>query len=617
MIRFSSRRLLSLCTVIVAVFSLALSGPAFLPPADAAEVLRVTAGDGKSFYSYSTRLDLKRAYYLLNIEGGTRPYTFSLTKPFVVVEPSYPGAQVSFKVIPKAVGTTVLTVKDTKGNTMVREIVVYDPGVQPLALGVLPGASNPVAVGQGRGFGVSGGKAPYTVVSANPGIARVEARTNLYMVWGVAAGSTQITVTDAAGAKVQGTVHVGTTKPLSVSADASILAGGKGELVISSGNPPYSVSTSPHLSAALKGNDAHGRTVYTLTAKSTGQGTVTVRDGAGQTTSKTVTIKEWVTLSFPKLTAEPRALDVGQTTPLSVSGGKPPYTVTASNPSAVTIQQQAAGQYAVTGRQAAVVGIVAKDSTGETRELSLIVRNLPTLTLAAPSTLTVGSTGTLTLVGGAGPFSVTVSGSQLTATKVEEKKYTLTAKSAGSAVITVKDAKGTTKQHTVVVNAVPVKIELPAGTMVIGGSGTFDVKGGVGPYTVTLSNTNAKATLSATSSSYTRYAVTAVAVGTVDITARDSKGASATARLTIQAAPLKLFVSSSTLQLGATGTAAIRVLSIQGGVAPYTASVSGNQLTLTQVNATQFQMTPKAKGTATITVRDSKGTTATQAITVQ
>ena len=82
-------------------------------------------------------------------------------------------------------------------------------------------------------------------------------------------------------------------------------------------------------------------------------------------------------------------------------------------------------------------------------------------------------------------------------------------------------------------------------------------------------------------------------------------------------APLKLFVSSNTLQLGATGTAAIRVLSVQGGVAPYTATVSGNQLSLTQVNATQFQMTPKAKGTATITVKDSKGTTATQTMTVQ
>jgi hypothetical protein len=527
----------SLYAVFLAVFSLILSGPAVPTPADAAEVLSVTAGDGKSFYSYQTRLSIKQAYYLLNINGGTRPYTFSLTKPFVVVEPSYPGAQVSFKVIPKAVGTTVLTVKDTKGNTLVREIVVYDPGVQPLTLSALPDAAKPVAVGQGSGFSVSGGKAPYTVVSANPGIARVEARTNLYFVWGVAPGSTQITVTDAAGAKAQGTVHVGTTKPLSVSADASILAGGKGELVISSGNPPYTVTTSVHLAAALKGNDAQGRPVYTLAAKSPGQGTVTVRDGKGQTASKTVTVKEWVTLSFPQLTAEPRAIDVGQTTPLTVAGGKPPYTVTASNPGIATVQQQSSGQYAVTGRQAGVVGIVAKDSGGTTRELSLTVRNLPALTLAAPSTLTVGSTGTLTLVGGAGPFTVTVSGSQLTATKVEEKKYTLTPKSPGSVVITVKDAKGTTKQHTVAISA-PV-------------------------------------------------------------------------------APLKLFVSSSTLQLGATGTAAIRVLSVQGGVAPYTATVSGNQLTLTPVNATQFQMTPKVKGTATITVRDSKGATATQTITVQ
>ena len=537
MIRFSFRRVYSLCAVIATVCLLGLSCPVLPPPADAAEVLRVVAGDGNSFYSYSTRLSIKQGSYPLNINGGTRPYSFSLTKPIVAIEPSYPGAQVSFNVIPKAVGTTTLTVKDTRGNTLVREIVVYDPGVQPLALGTLPDASNPVAVGQGRGFSVSGGKPPYTVVSANPGIARVEARTNLYFVWGVAAGSTQITVTDAAGAKVQGTVHVGTTKPLSLSGDSTILVGGKGELIIGSGNPPYTVTTSPHLSAALKGNDASGRTVYTLTTKAAGQGTVTVRDGKGQTASRTITIKEWVTLSFPQLTGEPRTLDVGQTTPLSVSGGKPPYTVTASNPGAVTIQQQATGQYSVTGRQAGVVGIVARDSGGATRELSLIVRDLPVLTLAAPSTLTVGSTGTLTLVGGAGPFTVTVSGSQLAVTKVDDKKYTLTAKAAGNAVITVKDAKGTTKQHAVAVTA-PV-------------------------------------------------------------------------------APLKLYVSSNTLQLGATGAAAIRVLSVQGGAPPYTASVSGNQLTLTQVNATQFQMTPKARGTATITVKDSKGATATQTITVQ
>jgi hypothetical protein len=516
---------------------LTFSGPAFIPFAEGAEVLRISAGDGKSFYSYSTRLDMTRGPYPLNINGGKRPYTFSITNPLVKIEPSYPGAQVSFNVMPKAVGTTILTVKDQAGNTMVREIVVYAPGTQPLTMSGLPAASNPVAVGQGRSFGISGGKPPYTVVSSNPGIARIEPKTTFYFIWGVTPGAAQITVTDASRAKVQGTAYVGDIKLLSISADSSLLTGGKGELVISSGNPPYTVTTSSNLSAALKGKDAHGRPVYMLMAKSAGQGTITVKDGKALTETRAVSVKDTVTLSFPQLTGELRTIDVGQTTTLVVAGGKPPYTVTASNPAAIAIHQQTTGQYTVTGRQAAVAGIVAKDSSGATRELSLIVRNAPTLTVAGPSAMVLGASSTLTLIGGASPFTVSASGNQLKLIKIDEKKYTLTPKSPGRVVITVKDAKGTTKEHA------------------------------------------------------------------IDITA--------------PVPPLKLLVSSNTLQLGATGAAAIRVLSVQGGVSPYTATVSGNQLSLTQLNATQFQMTPKARGTATITVKDSKGTTASQTITVQ
>lgn len=109
------------------------------------------------------------------------------------------------------------------------------------------------------------------------------------------------------------------------------------------------------------------------------------------------------------------------------------------------------------------------------------------------------------------------------------------------------------------------------------------------------------------------------AVGMTIRTVKDAKGTTKQHTVTITAPvePLKILVSSNTLQLGATGAAAIRVLSVQGGAAPYTASVSGSRLTLTQVNATQLQMTPKARGTATITVKYSKGATATQVITVQ
>lgn len=610
------RRGISLLTLFVL-----LAATLCIPATVSAESLSFVAGDGVSFRQYSTRLDLKRAYYTMNINGGTRPYSFSFSKPGIVsIEPDYPGAQVAFKVIPKAVGTTILKVTDKDGkNSINRELVVYDPGAQPLALNGLPDAANPVAVGQGRSFTVSGGKAPYTIVSANPGIARVEIKqSGFHILWGVAAGTTQITATDATGAKVQGTAHIGTTKPLIVSANDTLLTGGKGELIINSGNPPYTVTTNANVTAALKGTDSYGRTVYTLTTIAPGQGTVTVKDSKGQTATKIVTVKDTVTLSFPQLTGDLRTIDVGQTTKLVVTGGTAPYTVTADNPATVAIVQQSAGQYTVTGRQAGVVGIIAKDASGATRTLSLTVRALPTLTVAAPEKLLLGSTGTLTLIGGVSPFTVTVSGPQLTVTKLDDKKYTLTPKLPGKATITVRDAKGTTVQKTVTVEAPALKLELGSATLETGQSGVLDVKGGVGPYTVTLSNSSASVKLQSTQPAYTRYEITGVTPGTVTVTVKDSLGAIVTASLTITTEKLRMLLSSPTLKLAATGSAAIRVLTVQGGAAPYSATVSAPSVaTLVKVSATQFQITPRAKGTAVITVKDAKGATVSQTITVE
>lgn len=600
-------------TCIVMIFTLFVANFAVLPSAVAAEVLYFSAGDGQSFIQYSTRLSLDRDFYSMNINGGTRPYSFSMTNPIVTITPHYPGAQVAFKVTPKTVGTTVLTIKDSAGNSIQRELVVYDPGAQPLSLSALPDASNPVAVGQGRGFSVSGGKPPYKVVSANTGIARVEPSGVLYTVWGVAAGTTQITVTDAAGTQVQRSVVVGTTKPLYISADSTLLSGGKGELTISSGNPPYTVTTSTQLTAVLKGDDSYGRTVYTLTAVSPGQGTVTVKDSKGQSASHTVTVKEWISLEFPELTASPRTIDVGQTTKMLVKGGVDPHSVSAIPESAVQIVKLADGQYSVTGRQAAVVRMIAKDTTGTSRELSLIVRDLPTLTVLAPQTLTLGgSNGTLSFIGGAAPFTVTVSGNQLALTKLEEKRYQLTPRALGTATITVQDSKGTTVQKSVTVTGVPLKLELSAPTLNLGHTGVLDIKGGTGPYTVTLSGGIAKAEHLATNPTYTRYNVTGIAPGTADIMVRDSSGATATAKLIIQSEGLKITVSSNTLKLGETG-----VLSIQGGVGPYAATLSGNQLALPQLNTYQYRMIPQSPGIVTVTIRDNMGVRVSQNITIQ
>lgn len=621
MLRLISSRIFRRCAGIVGILAL-LACSLAVAPVSAAEPLKIAYRGSQNFLNYSTRLPLKANptrwdFALLTVEGGVRPYSVSMSNPILQINPEPNGTQ--FDVFAKQVGTTILTIKDSNGQSLKREVVVYDPSSLPLALGVLPSASNPVAVGQGRGFSVSGGKIPYKVVAANPAVARIDgpSQAGVWFVWGVSGGTTTITVTDAAGQKAQGSVYVGTTKPLAISADATLLPGGKGELVISSGNPPYMVTTTANLSAALKGNDSYGRTVYTLTAKTPGQGTVAVKDNKGQTASRTITVKDWVSLEFPDLTGSLRTIDVGQATKLLVKGGTAPYNISASPAAAVTIQPAGTGQYSVTGRQAGSVSITVKDGSGATRSLSLIVRNLPTLTVLAPENLLIGgSSGTLTLIGGAAPFTVTESGNRTVLRKIEEKKYQITPRALGHSTITVKDSKGTTVRKTVTVTAPPLKLELASATLEVGQSGSADIKGGVGPFTLTFSNGNAKAALYATYPTYTRYHVTGIAAGTVDITAKDSQGKTVTARVAIRSQSLRIYTSSSTLRLGATGAAAIKILSVQGGVAPYTATVSNSFLSLTRVNANQYQMVPRSAGTATITVTDSKGAKASQNITI-
>ncbi len=589
----------------------------FLPSAEAAAPLKTGYYGDATFRSDPVTMPLmpKLQMYArqLVVEGGTRPYSVSMSNPILEIQPASNGFQ--YDVYAIKAGTTIITIKDSAGQTLTRTVTVIDPNTQPLVLGALPGPSDPVPVGQGRSFGVSGGKAPYTVVSANSGIARITGPTQagIWLVTGVSAGTATITVTDAAGKKVQGTVHVGTTKPLYIQADATLLTGGRGELLIDSGNPPYTVTTSAHLLAVFKGNDSYGRPVYTLTAKSVGQGSVTVKDSKGLTATKAVTIRGAVTLSFPDLTGDLRTIDVGQTIRLIVTDGTPPYTVTADNPALATIQQQAAGQYAIAGRQAGVVRIIAKDKSGEIRDRSLTIRALPVLTLAAPDSLLIGTMGNLSLIGGASPFTFTVSGSALTLTKVDDKKYTLIPQAPGSATVTVKDGKGTTQQKTITVTAPTLTLTGDTSPLEIGYTRPFDIKGGFGSYTLTLSNANAKATLFQTTAAYTRYHITGVTAGTVTATAQDSQGKTAAVMLTIQPEknPLKLMVSATTLQTSATGT-----LTIQGGTAPYMATMNNNVLTLTKVNETQYRITPQSSGVAVITVKDAKGTAAQQAITV-
>ena len=548
----------------------------------------------------------------LSIAGGTAPYTVSASNTNVTVTPVGPAATtINYSVKGNTAGSTVVTVRDSKGNQVANTITIrsnaphlysiitattvnigqfvdFQPmgGVPPYRVtapanvtisplasnkfritGVTPGkirititdasgtqagtdltviapsfalslSPEPVGVGQGRSFTVSGGKAPYTVVSANPGIARIEARSAYYLVWGVSPGTTQIMVTDSTGTRTQGNVVISGTKSLNITAPSSMLRGGRDYLLIASGNPPYTVTSSSHLTVAPQGKDSAGQDKYLLTANVPGPATVTVRDSKGQTVTRNITVTDSVALTFPDFPEGTlRAIDVGQTTRVIVSGGTAPYTVTADKPSAVTIQQQSVGQYSIIGREAGVIGINVRDQKGNTRSLSLTVRALPTLTVAGPSAMTVGQTATLTLIGGAAPFTATPSGGQVTLTRQDEKRFQIVARTPGTVTITVRDGKGTVKTLPITVSP-PKAPETPKLEAVASNNTIYlvpnavnrnfcvvTVRGGQGSYQVTASPAIVAITPQGkTATGSFAYTISAKARGATTLTITDQSG---------------------------------------------------------------------------------------------
>ena len=501
----------------------------------------------------------------------------------------------------------------------------------PLQIVGLPDASRPVAVGQGYGFRVSGGTAPYTVISANTGIARIDGPTQagIWFVRGVAAGTTTIIATDATGKKVQGTVYVGTTKSLSISVVSTLLEGAKGELAINSGNPPYIVTTGPGLSVAFKGTDSYGRPIYTITATVRGGGLVTVKDAKGLTETRLINVIPYLSLSFPELTGNLRTIDVGQTTTLLVKDGKSPYTVRAIDPTLVSIQQQSEGRYSVTGRKAGVASIEAKDANGATRSLSLTVRDLPAMTVLAPATLNIGQTGTLSIVGGSAPFTVTPSGNQISLTRQEEKKFQIVAQAPGTAVITVRDSKGTVKSLNITISQ-PLSVSAPA-TLAVGQTGTLSVSGDGVPITASPSNN----LILLNRLNERTFQIIAKAPGTTTITVRNITGTVKTLNITISQPPpptpapvpkLESTPTDITLILNPTGKPSAKnrnyqMINVKGGKGNYQLSASPSIVSITPQGQTPsgaqaYLITAKARGTTTLTITDQSGQKATVTIKI-
>ena len=543
-------------------------------------------------------------------QGGLPPYT--VTSPDGLVTITSLGNN-KYRIAFVKLGEGIVRITDSDGNQVDSRIKVVQLS---LALKISDG---PINMGGWKNVDISGGTAPYTVVSSNPAIARIDKGSLYCWVWGVSAGTAQITATDAKGVKGQITVVVSNAQSLLLTAPLAIYSGEKGELLIKSGNPPYTVTTSTNLTAAANGKDASGSYRYLLTAGTVGTATVTVKDAKGQSETRTIRItagSSQPTPTGPPLTilVSKDPLLVGETGNLAISGGTAPYTVTTSD-SGIQIIKAANGTYQIKALQSGSRMYTVTDSKGQkqVRYVSVSPATYQRLgaTLANTS-MTVGGTTRLTVTGGDQPYTVKEAtiGGILTITP-DGGGYKVTGNKQGLAKIMVTD-----RSLSSVVLEVDVKPALavagPA-NLTVGTSSILIVNGGTAPYTATVDKPSVMTIQPKANGEYT---ITAREASTVTVTFKDSKGAAATKTITISPPkPPKLdaVASNNTIYLVPTATNRnFCIITVNGGQGNYQLAASPAIVTIapqgkTATGSMAYAITARARGATTLTITDQSG----------
>lgn len=211
-----------------------------------------------------------------------------------------------------------------------------------------------------RVFSITGGVAPYDVVSSNAGLVSAAVNGSSFTLTGLQPGSVTVTVRDAANVVKTINVTAASVVPLYTTAQSAIsLAPGedaKREFTIGGGTKPYTVTTANAgvATAALKeGTDD----VMVITGLLTGSTVVTVRDAVGGTLSITATVAPTVAL----YTSAPAAVSLAGNATYTIAGGVPlsganKYTAASSNEGTATAS--------VSGTTLTITRVVPAGTTG-------------------------------------------------------------------------------------------------------------------------------------------------------------------------------------------------------------------------------------------------------------
>jgi uncharacterized protein YjdB len=208
--------------------------------------------------------------------------------------------------------------------------------------------------------------------------------------------------------------------------------------------------------------------------------------------------------------------------------------------------------------------------------------------------LLIGDSVQFSANGGATPYSWSVSNTTVASI---DANGMLTALSQGTLQVTATDADGISgNSANIDVNAVTITVSAPRATVSVGANLQLTASGGSAPYTWSVNNP-AVATIDSNG------LLSALAAGTVSVTATDANGNSGTS-VAVAVSSVTITITPNTVDVN---RFAWQRFFANGGTAPYTFSLSNPRAGFLNASTGWFRATGTVGATTTVTVTDADG----------
>lgn len=439
-------------------------------------------------------------------------------------------------------------------------------GVNPNQANLLTNAPSSLTLplGTERSYTLSGGLAPYTVVSSNADVVSATQASGLFKLSAVKVGVAQVRLQDAQGQAITLTVTVpqDPASTLTIQAPDSVVLriGLAQSYQITGGQGAYSVASSDAgvLRATVEANG-----MLNLVAVSSGNASVRVYDQGGNATVLSAQVIPVAELAVQAPASVRVATGVTQT--YQILGGVPLYNATSSDTSVVRASVDFGNTLTLVGAGPGNAVVRVADSAGKVVQLSISGGTVLPLSVVSPTSLqlVVGTAQAYKITGGYPPYQASVGNAAVLSASVQNSDtLQLNALKSGTTEVVLVDTQGNSVTRSVAISSnssgnntalfttSPSAITLKAGQT----STTFQISGGSDPYTVVSSNTNV-ATASRNGSTFT---VQGIAEGVAQVLVTDSVGNAVTVAVTVPkadntvvgepAASVEVLASGNTLQ---------------------------------------------------------------------